>query len=96
MSQHHKSTRRMKRLRKEFRAESAANNTPCWMDGMPIAYEVEGVDDSFELDHYYPVSTHPELQEDPGNFRASHLLCNRTRGNDAPEPGLGTLSRAWA
>ena len=84
-------------LRTVFRAKCAAEDLPCWMDGQPIAYaEPDGTtDDSFELDHYYPISTHPHLEMDPANFRPSHRLCNRTRGNSAPAPPINNNSRNW-
>lgn len=92
-------TRAMHRGRKEFREQSEAENAPCWMDGMPIDYTAAWDDfaneDRFQLDHYYPVSTHPELQEDPTNWRASHAGCNLARSNGAPVATLGTPSRAW-
>lgn len=47
---------------------------------MPIRYDIEGTLDSFELDHYQPVSTHPHLVYDPTNARPSHKKCNRARG----------------
>lgn len=85
------------KLRATFRAASAAEDAPCWMDGQPIAYdEADGTtDDAFELDHYYPVSTHPHLEMDPANFRPSHRSCNRSRGNGTPQPPVDNLSRAW-
>lgn len=72
----------------------------CWICGQPIDYEAApddySNDDRFELDHYYPVSTHPHLQEDPANFRPAHAGCNRTRGNSSNISSLaGTLSRDW-
>lgn len=84
-------------LRATFRAKCAAEDAPCWMDGQPIAYdEPDGsTDDAFELDHYYPVSTHPHLEMDPANYRPSHRLCNRTRGNSAPAPPINNNSRNW-
>jgi HNH endonuclease len=82
-------------LRVAFRAECEAEDRPCWMCGQPIAYGIPDQDDSFQLDHYFTVSAHPELQEDPANFRASHARCNRQRGDGAPAPTLGSLSRSW-
>ena len=38
---------------------------------------------SFEADHYHPVSTHPHLALAMGNLRPSHQSCNRSRGNKA-------------
>lgn len=99
MSQHHKSTRRMNMLRDQFRADCAAADAACWLCGQEIPYDVPfddyANDDRFQLDHFYPVSTHPELAEDRANFRASHCGCNRERSDKAPMPTLGTLSRAW-
>lgn len=84
-------------LRAVFREECRTADSPCWMDGQPIAYdEPDGTtDDSFELDHYYPVSTHPHLELDPANFRPSHRLCNRSRGSGAPAPLIDNTSRDW-
>lgn len=84
-------------LRSIFRAACAEADEPCWMDGQPIAYdEPDGsTDDAFELDHYYPVSTHPQLEMDSANFRASHMSCNRRRGNGPPLPQITNPSRNW-
>lgn len=84
-------------LRDVFRAECVKLDAPCWMDGQPIAYDEpdSSTDDSFELDHYYPVSTHPQMELDPANFRPSHRLCNRSRGSGAPVPLIDNTSRNW-
>jgi 5-methylcytosine-specific restriction endonuclease McrA len=95
MSQHHPSTRNMRELKRVFRAEREEADAPCWLCGQLINYAEHGREDSFELDHYYPASTHPEHYEDPANFRPSHSSCNRERSNKAPRPGLGVLSRNW-
>lgn len=89
--------REYQKLRAVFRAECAAADEPCWMDGQPIAYdEPDGTtDDSFELDHYYTVSLHPDKEMDPANFRASHMSCNRRRGNGPPLPQITNPSRNW-
>ena len=94
-----KETRNMGKVRKDFRAACEQDKIPCWLCGMPIDYEAPyndyGNDDRFEQDHLYPVSTHPDLQEDPANLRPSHAGCNRERGNGDPAPALGMLSRTW-
>lgn len=96
MSRHHISTRHMKTVRRHFREECKAKDEPCWLCGQrTIDYETQGEPDSFSLDHFYPVSTHPEFITDPANFRASHSLCNTKRGNAAPTAGLGTTSEDW-
>lgn len=97
MSQHHKSTRLFREVRAQWRARWAAEDAPCWMCAQPIDWDAAdgSTDDSFEYDHYYPASTHPELHDDPANGRPSHRGCNRSRGNGAPRASLGTLSRAW-
>ncbi|MFC5930917.1 hypothetical protein [Cryobacterium melibiosiphilum] len=102
MSQHHKSTRNMRELKRVYREEcenevqaDGSIGARCWLCGQPVNYDEHGREDSFELDHYYPASTHPEHYEDPSNFKPSHSSCNRERGNKAPRPGLGVLSRNW-
>lgn len=86
----------MQKVRKEFRAICMEENRPCWLCGMrDIDYESQGENDSFSLDHHWPVSTHPEHREDPQNFLASHLLCNIRRSNKSPKAGLGDTSQDW-
>ena len=84
-------------LRATFRAACEVADEPCWMDGQPIAYDEKdsSTDDSFELDHYYPVSTHPDKEMDVANFKASHMSCNRRRGNGPPLPQINNPSRNW-
>lgn len=93
-------TRLQHKQRAEFKAEHAALDSPCWLCGLPIDYTAPfddyGNDDRFQEDHFYPVSTHPELQDDPTNKRPSHAGCNNARGNGAPVLGLGTPSQQWA
>lgn len=96
-----KTTRAFVKDRAEFKAKCKAENAPCWLDGMNhIDYDAPHDDykndDRFELDHFYPVSTHPELQHDRSNFRASAHGCNNERSNGNPRPPLGILSRQWS
>jgi 5-methylcytosine-specific restriction endonuclease McrA len=97
------SSRRMKQLTQEFflegrrldaKKDPAAN---CWMCKQTIDYSVDPhtTPDSHNLDHYHSVSEHPELQEDPTNFRHSHMLCNNQRSNNAPTLGLGEAVPDW-
>lgn len=97
MSKHHPNSRNMRKVTAEFFVQCRAADEPCWLCHMAIDYEVEpnSTDQSFNRDHYYPASTHPEHYEDPANFRASHALCNRMRSNNAPRSPLGILSRDW-
>lgn len=98
-------TRRMKRLRDDFFEEGkrldadpeTRHLADCWLCKQRIDYTVAPgtTSDSHNLDHYHPVSTHPEIQEDPTGWRHSHAQCNRSRGNGAPSPGLGEPVPAW-
>lgn len=95
------SSRAFKKARTEFYLEGkaqAASADPreralacCWLCLMPIDYDAPpGTSpDSHELDHYYPVSLAPELQDDPANFRHAHRECNNRRGNRGPRVDLG-------
>ena len=70
-------TRRYMKLRAIFLDGCKEANAPCWLCGQPIDYRIPHNDpvtgavnrEAFELDHAYPRSTHPELAEDPSNFR---------------------------
>lgn len=91
-------TRRVK-FRLAMRARDAAALAPCWLCGQPIDYTLTDGPDCWEPDHYHPVITHPHLQFDPANVRASHQRCNRGRGATAPAElsghSLGMRSRNW-
>ena len=69
----------------------------CWICKKRIDYNAAPgtTDKSHELDHYYPVSLYPDLQEDPANFRHAHRKCNRERGNGQPNADLGQLIPQW-
>src|SRR5690606_17314989 len=96
-------TRRMHQLRTDFFEEGrrlAAEHDPeanCWLCKGEIDYDAApgSTPDSHHLDHFHPVSTHPELQEDPDNFRHSHVACNLSRGARTPSPGLGEPMPDW-
>lgn len=82
-----RSGHRWRTVRNEFKSRCKAANAECWLGHHPIRYDVEGLPDSFELDHYQPVSTHPHLVYDPSNFRPSCKRCNRSRGATPPVQG---------
>lgn len=69
----------------------------CWICGKRIDYAAKPgtTDTSHELDHFYPVSQYPELQDDPANFRHSHRICNRRRGNGQPKLDMGDVIPQW-
>lgn len=98
-----RSTRRYKTQRSTFRAVCAAHvnhdgtiGAPCWLCGRPIDYSLPDTHpDGFNLDHAYTVSAHPELAEDPANFRPSHKACNELRGDGDPFILLGSPSEDW-
>ena len=91
-----RSTRRYKALRAEFRRKCKARNTPCWLCGKPIDYELpKDHPDTFNLDHAIPKSQRLDLAEDPRNFRASHKICNERRGNNQPSIDIGHTSEVW-
>ena len=99
------SSRHMKQLRAEFFESGRTLDADpitrhlagCWLCGQRIDYTVDPstTPDSHNLDHLHPVSTHPELQEDPSGFRHAHFQCNTSRGNRPPSPGLGDEIPSW-
>lgn len=92
-----KTTRQFEKDKATFFSQCKTRHAVCWLCGMPIDYEAtkNTTDDSFNLDHLYPVSKHPELQFDPAGFKPSHTSCNRLRSNQDPPTPIGTLSRQW-
>lgn len=89
-------TRRWKRLREQLYKRDRAANAPCWICGQDIDYRApSGTPDAWEPDHMLPVSERPDLAFDPGNVRAAHCACNRSRGSKRGEPSLGEPSRKW-
>ncbi|MBW3091330.1 HNH endonuclease [Bifidobacterium miconisargentati] len=96
-SKNRKTTRNFVKQRNQFFEQCKAENAVCWLCGMPIDYSMQPNtgDDSFNLDHLYPISKRPDLQEDPANFRPSHASCNNLRGDREPNLPIGTLSRQW-
>jgi hypothetical protein len=100
-------TRSDHKLRDEFFAEGKAQSesddpdiralSDCWLCRSAIDYIAapSSTPDSHNLDHYYPVSTHPELQGDPAGFRHSHFSCNTSRGAKTPSAGLGEPVADW-
>jgi 5-methylcytosine-specific restriction endonuclease McrA len=73
-------SRYYRKARKQFLAQCAEDQRPCWLCGQPINYALPRQDpytgtvndDAPEVDHIYPRSKYPELAEDPGGFRPSH------------------------
>lgn len=87
------------KIRPQFRQQGATNNEPCWICNQPINYTLTDTtdDNTWEPDHFYPRSTHPQHAEDITNLRHSHRGCNRKRSNKKHTDmhTLGTPTRNW-
>lgn len=100
-----KNTRAMHKGRQEFFEEgrrldadpATRHLSVCWLCAGRIDYDAapHTTPDSHNLDHYHSVRDHPEMQEDPSNFRHAHMLCNLNRGANAPSLGLGEAVQDW-
>jgi hypothetical protein len=95
-----RSSRAWKALRARLRREAEdrfaqGEAVICWLCSFEIDMTITDEHDPavWEPDHMFPVSTHPDLAEDPANIRDSHRRCNQGRGNARPENDLGVLSR---
>ena len=80
-----------------FKRDKAAN-ARCWLCGGAIDYSAKPstTPDSWEPDHLIPVARAPELELDLSNIAASHMRCNRARGDGINgENALGQQSRIW-
>ena len=70
----------------------------CHICGQPIDYSVKpsSTPYSWEPDHVLPVSRYPDSELDLKNVKASHMQCNRARGDDAYHTlDIGMQSRVW-
>lgn len=69
----------------------------CWLCHQRIDYVARPgtTEDSHSLDHFLPVSTHPELQLDPSGFRHSHYRCNTGRSDKMTPSTLGEAVTKW-
>jgi 5-methylcytosine-specific restriction endonuclease McrA len=93
-----KRSSRWKYVRKMAWDRDRKANAPCHICGMAIDYHIEPstTPDSWEPDHVYPVSKRPDLELDLDNIEASHMRCNRARGDGGNgENVLGRQSRIW-
>jgi len=76
--------------RKRLDADPATRaQAVCWICGQRIDYDAApgSTEDSLELDHALLVA-HPEVEEDPSNFKHAHRRCNNKRGKTAPRGDL--------
>lgn len=71
---------RWRTLKSRFKADCKGRRAVCIHCRNPIDYEAPGQHpQSFEADHYQPVTTHPWLAYTYANLRPSHSKCNRAR-----------------
>lgn len=92
-----RTTATWRRLRLQCFNRDKKAGAVCWLCGQSIDYKAKpsSTDESWEPDHRFPVSTHPELAEVPENVLPSHRKCNRARRNKAGISNLGANSREW-
>ena len=69
----------------------------CHICGEKIDYSIPASSAplSWEPDHIKPFKTAPELELDLNNIAASHMRCNRQRGNGSHQLDIGMRSRVW-
>jgi len=70
----------------------------CHICGQPIDYFLEpsSAPGAWEPDHLVPVAKRPDLELDLNNIAASHMRCNRARGDGTNgENAIGMHSRIW-
>lgn len=81
---------------RRLKENQRAKRLPCHICRQPINYNApHNDDDAFSVDHIKPLSTHPELAEEPSNLASCHLRCNKARGNRVIKRDLGATSRNW-
>lgn len=73
------------------------NRAPCHICGERIDYTIKpsSAPLAWEPDHLLAFSKAPEAELDLNNVAASHMRCNRQRGNGFNDGVLGQRSRLW-
>lgn len=67
----------LRKIGKQLKAQRG----PCTLCGQPIDYSLPHDDpEAFTIEHIFPRSTHPHLENDPANTVAAHASCNKKRG----------------
>ena len=87
---------RWAKVRQQAWNRDRKNRAPCHICGERIDYSIPASSAplSWEPDHLMPVSVAPELELDLTNIAASHMRCNRQRGNGTNND-IGVRSRIW-
>ena len=89
-----KTSRQFEKDKATFFTQCKAQHAVCWLCGMPIDYNAvkNTTDDSFNLDHMFPVSKHPELQFDPAGASANRNTLKTMDNNSmSPTRGVGAV-----
>jgi hypothetical protein len=93
---------RYQRLRRQWLANCAAKNVPCWYCGRELHYELaHGEPLAVVVAHILPVKTHPEAEYDVTNWAPACALGNRLGGpcdvddEDVGMPDTGWPSEQW-
>lgn len=91
-----RSTRYSRKIRPMAFARDKKANAVCWICGQPIDYFLKpsSAPNAWEGDHVVPLSRGGE-ELDMNNIRASHVRCNRARGNGISVNDIGQQSRIW-
>lgn len=95
----HRSVRAaVEKYREQRKADArAGEQVVCWLCNQAIDMTIMDQDDdgAFQADHVYPVSTHPEMADDPGNLRDAHRGCNNERSTRMEAVNVGWNSEDW-
>lgn len=88
---------RWKYIRRQAWDRDRRARAVCHICGEPIDYSVRpsSLPLSWEPDHLLPVSKAPDRELDLANVAASHMRCNRQRGNGEHIIEIGQRSRLW-
>lgn len=95
--QRSKNTSRWQRIRRMAWDRDRRSRAVCHICGDRIDYSLKpsSAPLAWEPDHLMPYSKAPELELDLANIAASHMKCNRQRGNGTHDNDLGRRSRIW-
>ena len=90
-------TTKWRKIRRMAWDRDRRSRAVCHICGEPIDYSLQNSTAplSWEPDHLIPVSKNPALLYDLNNIAASHMACNRRRGDGSHDNDIGMRSRIW-
>ena len=97
MARHPLQSHRWRQIKAKFRQDCEKRNDRCHLCKQPIDYSIVApsgtyIAEAWEPDHVQTVKARPDLALMVGNLRASHAVCNKSRGEKPIVEGVWVVA----